>query len=163
VRSLSGCKLPWAAVALIPVALAGCSVFSGWSDLQGGCRGSCDGGEGGEDDAGDASDLGEAGPQTVQCAGGRCGADQGCCVRQSAGGTCTTSTGCTGPTSFFVTCDTSSECPGGHCCFDYMAATCQPTCASSGVELCSPQDPTTCPSPRRCTSNPLLSGYYSCE
>jgi hypothetical protein len=158
---------------MILAATASCSVFSGWGDLEGGCRGVCDGGGGGADsgNGGDApaDDVGVGLGLGVPCASATCTGGQGCCVPASGGtGACTSAASC-GSGSLYLTCSTASQCASlgqdAVCCLDLggsNTATCATWCGN-GTILC---DPTTdaCPWRMSCiAAGSAVPGYPTCQ
>lgn len=130
--------------------LGACSVFSGWSDLQGGELESEDGGS--STDAGSSAEdsgrrdasRGDALPSPDvdgdPCAEAVCNGSSGCCVQGNARA-CTTEDECTGNGGFFLRCRTSAECgAGSSCCLALgeLMAQCAPSCELGDYVLCDP-------------------------
>ncbi|MGO9000302.1 MAG: hypothetical protein ACLQVI_43810 [Polyangiaceae bacterium] len=141
-------RLPLLLARLALVGSAGCTLFSGWSDLQDGTTATADAGPGGTGtsdsgadstggqtkpppDSGGATDSSAAGSDassvvlTVACGSTRCTLGDSCCAGIAGIGasTCVTSTQTCGPTSTLMSCSDSSQCTAslGHtaqCCQD---------------------------------------------
>lgn len=132
---------------VLGVAPLGCTVFSGWGDLQGGHR-----------DAG-ATTASDAEPQSAgdgstnaRCTVAGC-APRICCVHKDGTSGCVDS--CTEPGSNQINCTTSSDCTGDAvCCIGSSGATgwqasCTATCVT-GLIACNPAEANSCPAPKKC-------------
>lgn len=137
--------LSFVAVALA-IGAGGCTVFSGWGDLQGGHR-----------DAGAASADGASIDSPDATGAARCTvagcAPKICCVHKDGTSGCVDS--CTEPGSNQISCTSSSDCTGGGvCCIGSGGATgwqaaCSATCMT-GLIACNPADSNSCPAPKKC-------------
>jgi hypothetical protein len=184
---------PLVAVAGLGMASTGCTLVSGWSDLQDGSGADAidagvdsssdnhDSGSGQTTD-GDASPSQDSAapdsssvPPGVLCGSSRCAVGVGCCegiVGQST--TCVASSQACAIPSAYLTCSDSSQCTVslGHaaqCCESSESAgvpgaSCRTTCAAGTNVVC---DPTlvspTCPSGKTCLPDPDGYGYDTCQ
>lgn len=177
--------MPFAA-ALALGALGGCTVVSGWSDLEGGKRpdASVDGGAGSEGDDADGASARDAGNgddaathdsggspsgTATSCNGVACPRSEGCCVPFAArGGSCTTQSACSPSSGMaFLACTSSAACAragaGTVCCLtNNLLAVCQSTCASGEV-LCDPSSTADCTGGTTCQPDPVFPGQHRCQ
>jgi hypothetical protein len=167
---------------IVMLSLAGCSLVSGWSDLQEGGGGSADAGRDsgtGSTDSSSSTDtsvktdanveddgaIGEL--PTVRCGGKTCQTGLGCCVVAGSGASCSDQNDCTGT---YFGCVDRRNCTrflgaGFVCCLDSV----QPrtsdcdfgACPAGNVELCDPSAALPC-SNGRCTLD-LGNGIKACQ
>jgi hypothetical protein len=139
------------------LALGGCSLVSGWSDLQSGAKdagptktnpdgssGNPGGGVDGEAGAPGMTDDGGGTRSGVVCGSSPCGPGQGCCRTFGGGKACTLAADCdTGGGGFFFGCTSSISCAPSApvCCFDYG------TLVAGCAARCQPGDPAVCDAP----------------
>jgi hypothetical protein len=154
---------------------AGCTLFSGWSDLQGGKRPSD---AAAQSDApptgGDAGGGGDADApgQGVLCGAKRCaatGPDDGCCIGVANGPrTCDTRQSCFNGAGIFARCTSRRECTaqlgaGAYCCFSQSARTAE--CATKcdlQYRVCDPTEPNFCPASTSCATD-IATGLGFCK
>lgn len=159
-----------ATVALGAGVLGGCSLVSGWSDLQTGAKdagstkpgadgssGNPGGGVNGEAGApGTTDDDGGGTSSGVVCASNVCAPGEGCCVAFDGPKTCSKASQCdTSGGSFFLSCTSAASCDARSptCCFDYgsLTSSCMTACKPGYPPICD-APPNTCPSGQMCTS-----------
>ena len=161
-------RLARAAFALGTGILGGCSLVSGWSDLQTGAKdagaskpvpGGSSGNPGsinGEAGAPGTTDDDGGAPSGIVCGSALCAPGEGCCVAFDGPKTCTQAGQCdTAGGSFFLSCTSAGSCDARTpiCCFDYGSQTssCMTVCKPGYPPICD-APPNTCPSGQACTS-----------
>ena len=160
--------------ALLLVTTTTCTVFSGWSDLQGGTRANGD-----ADRDGDARD---GGARDVEIHDGSAAADAplaaerdscvtGCspalCCRALVTLVTSCAAVCASPDTT-VTCIDERDCAGSRCCLQFVTgatagyvARCSASCTNDTYILCDPIDPGSCPSGDTCQPGTLAP--YQCQ
>lgn len=165
---------------IVMASLAGCTVFSGWSDLQegGGADAGRDSGKGDGSTTTDGSIKTDGSPEddgaigdipSVPCGSATCTLGSGCCFIAGSGQSCTTEENCTGGT--FFGCVDRRSCvrflgAGFVCCF----RSAQPRvsdcdlgpCQAGHVELCDPTAALPCSS-GQCTIDFGINGVKACQ
>jgi hypothetical protein len=152
----------------------GCTVISGWSDLQGGERPPAPSGADAASRDARAADGGgqppsqDAAPTVItgiHCGAERCADGEICCWNAGALA-CSSTTGCD---DIVLACTTRSDCsPGQECCLDetFVAAQCRPACgggAGTSAPLCSPREPADCATGTSCQVKRELPGLSECR
>jgi hypothetical protein len=157
-------------------ALGGCSVISGWSDLQtatkdaapkpgttdsgngtsGGDGDSAGGSSGGDGDSGATGDSDNTTPAVV-CGAGVCPAGEGCCISFTGTKTCGLPAACdVNMGDMFFACTSSASCDSRApiCCYDFSAesAACAGACGQGNTVVCD-SPPNTCPQGKACTGH----------
>jgi hypothetical protein len=167
--------------AIAALAMAACTLLSGWRDLQDGQPP----GEGGEDAAGpdgsdgpdvsEGSDVSEGfdacGLLTPTCGDASCQNGNVCCVPVGVGAqSASCGAGCSAGAEDTFFCTSSAQCAAScgqtvPCCFSDTVASCQSSCGDAMRMLCTP-NMFDCPSGTRCLELPTPlgpPGYYSCQ
>jgi hypothetical protein len=157
----------WAVVA---AAFSGCTVASGWSDLQGG---RAPGGVAPGKDASTASDaradaVVDPGLQGATCGATICPLAEGCCVSTADEGLrCTMRDVCVDAGDRFLACTSPASCPSTApvCCFDATddVASCAAGCGTRQAALCLPTDPQPCAKGLTCAPIPAVAGMSICQ
>jgi hypothetical protein len=164
-----------ASAAAALAAMSGCTLLSGWSDLQtgtkdaGGTRpATVDSGpptDGATDDAGNGTDpdsgtgtridSGGAPATGITCGAGQCAPGEGCCGGFSGGKKCAKASACdVNGGDYFLACTSSASCDSHApvCCFDFTSeqAACAGSCSQGNPAVCD-GPPNTCPNGQACT------------
>jgi hypothetical protein len=148
--------------------LSACSIFDGWSDVQGG-RAPLDAARG-KDGAPDGEVSGDAAPAhegLALCGATRCTPGQGCCFTNAGVRECTSRQVCEARGDSFLVCSEASSCPSTApvCCFDFgdSVSSCVAGCGAGQYELCSIDDTKPCTATRMCTDTlPGVTGLPVC-
>jgi len=159
--------------------LGGCSLVSGWSDLQTATKDAArpgttdsgngtsdgdsgDGTSGGDGDSGTSGTSGTSGDSgnttpPVVCGAGVCPAGEGCCVSFTGTKTCGPPTACdVNMGDMFFACTSSASCDSRApiCCYDFSAesAACAGACGQGNTIVCD-SPPNACPQGKACTGH----------
>ncbi len=147
--------------------LTGCTIVSGWSDLQGGAPPAPTTKPSNEAGAPDATPTADAStPHSVTCGDAACASPNICCAMNDKLA-CTAKGACVGVEA---TCTTRADCDGANvCCFDgdFSSTSCTTSCDADFAELvlCATSDKAACGVGQTCVpiSTARPNGLHRCK